>query len=252
MIQIYATEEHIPLLHDMITGEFRLHELVEICNFLEKKPDFNAFHLIVRPNKGIFQTIDWQNALPPYILPEEIPFNRENLLGLVYAKLGNWERVQSLLAGNQALLHELGLIRRLQTGEALDIAELHSDFHPFEEYRFCHNAAIFLHYAADETHFDPQKTAYFYQEAIKTALDDEHAAFSSKHYATFLTDLGKLTEAAQVLNNCLPSVLSNEGLLEIKAAQTQVWMKQLTVPYDPVLLEKLIQTLWVLTKNLPA
>lgn len=244
MIYIYTTEEHIPLLRDIIAGEFRLDELVEVCDLLKNKPAFHAFHLIVKPQKGIFQTIDWQNALPPYILPEEIPFSQENLLGLVYAKLGNWERVQTLLADNHALLHELSFIGRLKTGEVMDTSELHSDFQPFEEYRFCHNAAIVHHYAADETRFDAAKTAYFYQEAIKTALDDEHAAFSSKHYASFLADTGNLAEAERVLLQCLPSVLSDEGLLEIKTAQTQVWMKQLTVPYDPVLLEKLKQTLW--------
>jgi hypothetical protein len=244
MMYIYTTEEHIPLLQNIIAGEFRLDELVEICDLLKNKPAFHAFHLIVKPQKGIFQTIDWHNALPPYILPEEIPFSPENLLALVYAKLGNWERVQTLLANNHALLHELGFIGRLQNGEVIETSELHSDFQPFEEYRFCHNAAIVHHYASDETRFDATKTAYFYQEAIKTALDDEHAAFSSKHYATFLTDIGNLPEAEKVLQQCVPSVLSDEGLLEIKTAQTQVWMKQLTVPYDPVLLEKLKQTLW--------
>ncbi len=249
MIYIYTTEEYIPLLSSIVDEEFRLNELVEICDMLKRKPEFSAFHLIVRPQKGIFQTIDWHNALPPYILPEEIPFSRDNFLGLIYAKLGNWERVQSLLGNNHGLLHELGFTARLQAGEAIEATELHSDFHPFEEYRFCHNAAILHHYASDESRFDAEKTAYFYREAIKTALDDEHAAFSSKHYATFLTDMGNLAEAERVLQQCLPSVLSDEGLIEIKAAQTQVWMKQLTVPYDPVLLEKLKQTLWEVLEN---
>ncbi|NJL77333.1 MAG: hypothetical protein HC892_22205 [Saprospiraceae bacterium] len=165
MIYIYAEDKHIPSIRSIIETEFRLSELVTINNLSEKQPEFNAFHFVIN-SKGdaITHLIDWQNAMPSYILPEEIPFNKHNLLALVYNKLGNQERAFDLLQNNPALKHELSLVARIQAGQPTDSNELHSDFHPFEEYRFCHNTAILNHYTLDEARFDADKHAIFIEK----------------------------------------------------------------------------------------
>ncbi|HNL38111.1 MAG TPA: hypothetical protein PKH43_03235 [Saprospiraceae bacterium] len=228
-----------------IAGEERLDELVNVYDLLEHKPGFSAMHLIVRQRQGIVLPIDWQNALPPFLLPEEIPFERDTLLGIIFSRLGNDEKARHYLAAKYpALLYELNIISRLCNGRTVSPSELHSDFRPFEEYRFCHNSAILYHYAANDSDFDPNKTRYFYEEAIQAAPNDEYGAFSTKNFATFLTDFGELDEAERLLQLSLPTVLSDEGAHELKAALCQVWLKKLTVPYDRNLLERLKATLW--------
>lgn len=244
MIDVFTTSELIPQLQEWIAAEDQLDELVSVYDLLEKKPAFSAMQLIVRPKKGIMHAIDWMNTLPPYILPEEIDLSRETFMGLIFAKLGNYPRAEQWLSKEAGLLHELSMIAGLQAGVALDSSDLQCDFRPFEEYRLYHNTAILHHYAATEASFDPEKTRYFYEEALNAAPNGEYAAFSSKHLAAFLSDMGQQEEAAKVLEQALPAALSDEAGFELKSGLTQIWLKQLTVPYDPVLLERLKHTLW--------
>ncbi|NUN99544.1 MAG: hypothetical protein HUU01_02890, partial [Saprospiraceae bacterium] len=244
MLSIYASAELIPEIKQYIAEEQRLDELIAVHDFLSVRPPSGAMHFMVRPGQGMMHPIDWQNMLPPYLLPEEIPFNRENFLGLVFAKLGNEEKTESWLTGNKTLLRELNLIARLQQGAPADPADLISNGHPFEEYRFCHNSAVLHHYGATEDNFDPNKTHYFYQEALNCAPNGEHAAFTSKHFAGFLLDMGEISQAEQILQQALPHALSDDALIELKAMLCQVWVKKLTVPYDQALLENLKNLLW--------
>lgn len=244
MISIFAESDLIPVIRQYLAEEYRLEELVAVHDFLSAKPAPSAFHFIVRTKQGITHPVDWQNTLPPYLLPEEIPFNRENLLGLIFARLGNSEKMAAYLAGNKTLLHELDLISRIQQGAPADPSELHSDFQPFEEYRFCHNSAVLHHYAATEANFDPGKAHYFYQEAINCAPNGEHAAFTTKHFASFLLDMNETDLAGQVIEQALPYALSDDAVMELKAVLCNVWMKKLVVPYDQSLLENLKNTLW--------
>lgn len=244
MVSIFATSEILPDVQNCIAQEDRLDELVAVLDLLEHRPGFSGMNLIVRPKQGIVHPIDWENTWPPYLMPEETSFSCDHLLGFVFAKLGNWAQSQRYLAHNRALWCELEMVARLQSGQPANPTDLHSDFHPFEEYRFCHNSAILHHYAATEASFDPNKTAYFYEEALKAAPNEEYAAFTAKHYAAFLTDWEDLGRAERVLRQHLPLVLSEEAGIALKTGLCQVWMKQLRVPYDPALLEALKNTLW--------
>lgn len=244
MLTVYTTPEFLEPLQAVVNQEFRLSELVHICDLLTHRPAAGAYHLVVRPKQGISHPIDWRNELPPYLLPENIPYNEANFLGLIYAKLGNFERAQQLLTQNPTLLQELQCVAQLQAGYPLSVNALQTDFQPFEEYRFCHNAAILHHYASEETAFDAAKTHYFYQEAMQLAPSDEYAAFSAKHWATLALDLGDLAQAKHILKQTELLELSTEARMELKSTQVQLWMKALTVPYDPELLARLKTALW--------
>ncbi len=244
MLSLFATAETIPAVRSVIESVYRLDELVEIKDMLTEKPDATAFHIIVRQKDGIRQTIDWYNVSPPYLLPEEIPFNDQNLLGLVFARLGNFEKACEYLEQNVLLLNDVRILHRLQNGSPVDPAQLTSDFSAFEEYRFCHNSAILHHYAASERSFDPDKTRYFYREALNSAPNGEYYAFTARHFATFLTDTGDLLQAETTLQQAIPMALSDDAPPELKAGLCQVWMKKLVVPYDTALLDNLKNTLW--------
>jgi tetratricopeptide (TPR) repeat protein len=243
MITIYATPEQLDAVREIISREERLDEWVQIRDFLLEKPQLSAYSLIVRQH-AIAQPIDWQNVQPPYLLPEEIAFNPEHLLGLVFARLGNYARSRELLLSNPLLSREIDLIQRLQQGIPTQAESLNSDFSPFEEYRFCHNAALLHHYAASEEDFDPDKARYFYREALNSAPNGEYFAFTAKQYAAFLQDMDEPEIAEHLLEDALKNAFSDEAATELKAALCQVWMKKLVAPYDPLLLDRLKEVLW--------
>ena len=243
MITIYTSPELLDTARQVIAQEYRLDEWVRVVDFLIEKPALSAYSLILRRDH-IAPVIDWQNVLPPYLLPEEIPFKPEHLLALVYAKLGNYERAYELLEQSPLLANEIDLINRLQNGIATSPESLQTDLSPFEEYRFCHNSAILHHYAATEQSFDPDKTRYFYREALQAAPNGEFYAFTAKQYVAFLQDMDEPEVAEQLLVDALQQALSDDAITELKASQCSVWLKKLVAPYDPILLEQLKNTLW--------
>ena len=244
MITIFTQSELVTELRQMIASEPRLDELVTVADLLDQKPEPSGYHLIVRKKSGIVHPIDWYNVLPPYLLPEEIELNAANLLGLVFARLGNYEKAYTYLHDNQVLLNDIDIINCLQNGIPVDAARLTSDFKPFEEYRFCHNSAILHHYAASEHSFDADKTRYFYREAMNSAPNGEYYAFTARQYAIFLTDLGDLLQAEHLLDDAIKTALSDDAVPELKAVLCGVWMKKLVLPYDVDLLGNLKNTLW--------
>ncbi|MEI6412121.1 MAG: hypothetical protein WCR52_22205 [Bacteroidota bacterium] len=244
MLSIYTTADLIPNLQAIIAQEDRLDELVTIKDILDEKPESSAYNLIVRAKTGIAHPIDWYNLAPPYLMPEEIEPSAQNLLGLIFAKLGNYEKAYDLLAHNRMLLNDIDIINRLQQGHPADPGTLSADLSPFEEYRLYHNSAILHHYAATEQTFNQKKTLYFYEEALKSAPNGEYNAFTAKQFATFLTDQGELEGAERLLQDALRDAQSDDATLELKAGLCNVWMKKMVVPYDAALLERLKTTLW--------
>ena len=158
---------------------------------------------------------------------------------MVFARLGNYARSYELLLSNPLLSREINLIQRLQQGIPTRAESLNSDLSPFEEYRFCHNAALLHHYAASEEDFDPDKARYFYREALNSAPNGEYFAFTAKQYSAFLQDMDEPEIAEHLLEDALKNDLSDEAATELKAALCQVWMKKLVAPYDTLLLDRL-------------
>lgn len=244
MLSIYATTEYHDQLNEIIRKEYRLDELVEVVDSLSQKPEAGALSILIKKGKITFP-LDWKNQLPPYLLPEDIPLLDHNLLGILFFRLNNTEKGgEYLLKKNPGLYKELDIHHRLQQGRPVNTEELSSHYSPYEEYRLMHNRAILGHYGSAQQAFDPEKIFYFYGEAIGTAPHDDFHAFTLRHCALLLIDLGMTEEADQLLNELDRSNLSEEALTEIKHTQAQSWLRQLAVPYDQEMLAKLKDTLW--------
>jgi tetratricopeptide (TPR) repeat protein len=244
MVSIYAPVDFHQRLNDIIQQEERLIELVRLVDYLEERPVQSADNLLVKKDE-IWPLIDWYNILPPFLLPESIPLNASNLLGLVYAKLHNYEKAYALLRDNNpSLLKEIDFINRLQQGLSVLPGELGSLYTPFEEYRLMHNQAIVIHYAVEEKDFDLNKAKYFYLEALQAAPNDEYRAYTARQFAALLMDSHEVEDAERVLNALLAGDLSTEARTSLKQVLCQVWMQQLSVPYDNARLEQLKKTLW--------
>lgn len=249
MFSIFATTEKIETVNEIINAVDRLSELVSVFDSMEVVPESSGNSLIVN-SKGILQPIDWHNVGPPYLLPNPLDFDKEQLLGLVFSKLGNGEKAWSYLKDNEQLQFDIGMVNRLQHGyqiEAEVLAELlkpQGQTDAFEWYRVQHNAATVRHYGYLDEQISFSEVADFYQKALDLAPNSEYKAFSVKHFATLLLDAGELEQAINMLETSIEEAISEDAKYGLKVVLTNVWMKKLTVPYDTGLLARLKDTLW--------
>ncbi|MEM6321941.1 MAG: hypothetical protein AAF960_30055, partial [Bacteroidota bacterium] len=249
---IFATTKFHTQLDQIIQQEDRLSELVDIYDILSKRPTPSANTILIK-NGAIAFPIDWYNVQPPFLLPETVELTEANLLAVIFSKLNNYEKAYAYLqTANPSLFVELDFINRLQQGISIDPRELTTHYSPFEEYRLMHNQAILRYYGATPDNFDLEKTIYFFQEAIKTAPNEEYAAYSARQFALLQIDLQKPTQAVDLLESVDPTNLSKAAKLEIQHTLCQTWMRQLTVPYDQELLAKLKTSLWEILQQYEA
>ncbi|MBX3256260.1 MAG: hypothetical protein KF862_19135 [Chitinophagaceae bacterium] len=230
MITINIPEHMLPQIREIISSEFRLHELVHITTQHEE-PD------IIVTGEVIHVTPDWKNMQPP-VLFSSSRFTAQNLLGLIYVKLNNYEKAYPLLQAEPVLLNQADMMNRLQNG--LDILFRDND----KAYIPLHNKAVIHHYTLFEIpkHIEELKAEYI--AAIQKARTPELAAFTTKHYALLLTDAGQLEEAEELLEKQLRKTLPLCAAIEVKHTLCVIWLKQLAVPYNETKLEKHKQYLW--------
>lgn len=255
MLSIFATTEHINTIHEIIQLEDRLSELVSVYDVMEHAPSASGHSLVVN-SRGLLQPIDWHNVSPPYLLSNPLPLEKDILLGLIFSRLGNGEKAWHYLKNKELLQFDIGMITRLQHGYQIDINEFSLMLNTldqqddFESYRSQHNAAIVRHYGYVEEAMEMQAVQRLYQAAMEQAPNQEYKAFTAKHFATFLLDADDLQQAEAVLAVAIQDAISEDAKYELKSVLTNVWMKKLTVPYDPFLVGELKNTLWEVLQNL--
>ena len=244
MLSIFAPTKYHQDITAYIQAEFRLEELVRIVDYLEERPIQQANNLLVRED-AVFPLLDWYNLQPPYILPESLPLDVSHLLGMIFAKLNNFEKTFGYLSeSNPSLFRELDFINRMQQNIAIDPQELLAAYTPFDEYRLMHNQAVVRHYTSEERYFEIDKIKYFYLEALQAAPNAEYRAFSARHFALLLLDRGEFDDAQRLIKAAQSPELSLEAKTALTHTLCQIWMAQLTVPYDPNLLQQLKGNLW--------
>lgn len=249
MLEIFASDHTLEQVKSIIESEDRLDELVAIHRSMEQVPHASAHTLIV-DSRGISFPLDWHNLAPPYLFSQTLPLDATTLLGIIFSKLDNGEKAWHYLQHQPALLFDAGIISRLQYGYEIDLEELSAiaarkePATAFEKYRRAHNAAIVRHYGYINSSVQIETLQALYQEALSLAPNDEYRAFSLKHYLGFLLDGGDTGSAEEMLTEQMEKPLSEAARYSLKGMLTDTWMKQLTVPYDQEMLQRLKQTLW--------
>ena len=242
MLTIYAATKYHSEIARALDREDRLRELVSIVDYTEQRPIPSADSLIVRGD-AICPVLDWYDASPPYLLAEEIDLTDEYLLGLVFAKLDNYERVYFYLADvNPVLNHELDVVNRLRHGLTIDPGDLASGLGSYDEYRLMHNHAIVQHYGTEAA--DPERTQFYYVEALDLAPTGEHRAFTAYHFAALLTDMGAQDDAARVLAVGLASAESPEAKAALRFARAQARLATADPQSGPTDLAPIKEDLW--------
>lgn len=245
MLSVYVTTEQRKFVEQAIAKEDRLSELVAIHSLLESKPPSND-SIILLDSRGISQPLDWENTSSPYLMQESWPADEAILLGLIFSKLDNGEKAWAYLNGKTELLFDVGVKSRLKYGYQLDLSEFESNKAEdgYEAYRNAHNLAIVQHYGYLTSQPDLQAVESHYTKALDLVPSPELAAYTVKEYATLLIDTEQVDKAVELLNQYLEGSISDAAQFSLKAVLTNAWMKQLTVPYDPTLVENLKNTLW--------
>ncbi|MCU0449818.1 MAG: hypothetical protein MUC97_08220 [Bernardetiaceae bacterium] len=241
LLNIYTLAPLASQVAQIIGQEPRLGELVGIRLMPEYYPVPDSHSLIV-DEEGIIVPLDWYNETPPFQFAQPLAFTGPHLLGLVYARLSNYQRAYELLA-RLPLLVEVDLLNRLQHGATLPLGEFTApEEGPFARYRAAHNQAVLMHYG--QLPADLEEVKRQYHTAGGLAPNDELRAYTARHYAALLADHGQWAEAEQLLPLAISYALSDEGKIALKDLLYHVWLAQLTVPYHPGRLEQLKTTLW--------
>ncbi|RZS98555.1 hypothetical protein [Cecembia calidifontis] len=241
MIKLFC---HIGLweeIKDAVYFDFKIQEWIEFADIETMKPSASANHLIV--DKGyITLPVDWQNAMPPYLLPEKILFSEKALLALVMIRLGEFEKSLQLISFSPTLKSEFQIIIGLMEGGEIDpwLISVES-YVEFDDYRLMHNHAVVRHYGHVT---DPAKVDYYYQEATMSAPTEEYAAFSAFHYFNYLFDEGRFAEAEGQLRRIHTAEISQEGKMKIQATLAHLSTQLLSPPYDEEGLTVLKDKLW--------
>lgn len=245
MINIYTTDKYKNELLEIITSEPRLIELVEIKDLFEELPKPSALSLIV-DGDGMKQPLDWHKQLPPYLLPKTMMVDDHILLGLVYMKLGNFEKAHHFLQNHTTLWAEIDFIRKLQLGLKADPSHLAVEtYQPYDDYRLMHNNAIVRLYATQEGQHQSPKIDYYFREAIDNSPNEEYMAWSTVQYVSYLLDQSKWEEARKMLSRIEKDQISKAGKIELTYQGCQVDMHTLSPPYDQDKLARLKDNLWL-------
>ncbi len=227
MLSIFATTDTIEKVRAIIARPARLGELVTVAD-ADQQPAFTSgWHLRVEAQQILFP-LDWQNALPPYLLPDALPFDEAHLLGAVYGKLGNLAMAAQHLGDGHPLYQAFAAAYALQYDGLTPSDAPTADASP---YRVAHNRAIATHYGSAVADTALSELDTLYREAAQQAPDADRQAFTTRHWATLWLDAGQPAQAAALLTACPEGSAVARTVLRTLLAQA--WHEQLDLSPDP-------------------
>ena len=89
MLTILTKTNNETIIKSIIHSIDRLNELVEIVTNENLAQSSNK--ILVISDNLISASLDWNDTEPPYLFPE-LSFSKENLLGIIFYKLGNHQK----------------------------------------------------------------------------------------------------------------------------------------------------------------
>ena len=232
MLTILTTTNHNQQVVDIVATINRLDELVKITADINNF-DTNAKLLIVEDGE-IKTGLDWHDTKPPYIFPTT-EFSADNLLALVFYKLGNHQKAFEIVSNKNDLYHHLLIATHLQFG--YDISEEHINFLKEQS---LHNLAIVYNYGAMLKPETMQTIQNTFESALQEASNDESKLFSVKHYTNFLIDNGHLLDAEKLIKSVIEKAISEEAKNALQVQLSTALMAQIRVPYNQEKLQEIL------------
>ncbi|MEL6557422.1 MAG: hypothetical protein AAFQ94_04515 [Bacteroidota bacterium] len=231
MIHLY-TDQYRDEIERVLSNIEGLSEAVIIKPMIDLDAESN--HVLVTDQ--IIVPIPWNSTEPP-ILFEPIPFQVNDLIAILLTKL-MYEQEALNFCDNEVLRTTIKCRLQLRDME-----------HKIGDLQFDENSAVAIHnhavLAQYARHFyNNSSTENLYENAIKRASSEVFAAFTAKHYATFLMDSGSYSEAESLLRKY-------QGMAQIESANfylqldlINVLMASRLLPYQKHYAEEIKQLIW--------
>ena len=191
MITILTTTDIYQKVQMAIASVDRLDELVSITEHADTIKDHKS---LVIDSDEITIPLDWYDLEPPYVFPKT-SLSQENLLALVFYKLGNHQKAFEFISEENPLYHHLLIATHLHFGY-----EISADMVDFCSNTSLHNTAILGYYGVVEKPRDFNELQNGFAKALSNAENDEIKVFTAKHYLNLLLDAGDLDKAKQFDN----------------------------------------------------
>ncbi|WP_412560597.1 hypothetical protein [Winogradskyella sp. MIT101101] len=211
-------------IENSINSIDRLNELVTIVT--EESQLKEAQKILVVSENDISASLDWDDTEPPYLFPD-IEFSQENLLAMVFYKLGNHQKAFEFISEENSLHNHLLIATHLQFGYAIN-----EDMQAFAKETSQHNNCIIEQYGNVVSQCDSNQLKALYTEALANASNDELRLFTIKHFVNFLLDANAYQEAEKILRLSLPKAISEASKNAINSLLANTLMAQLKMPYN--------------------
>jgi len=221
MISILTTTKYKHRISKIIDSVNRLSELIYLVDRGELIAETSKIILV--ENDVIIIPVDWFEREPPFIF-QNIPFNSENLLAIIFYKLGNHQKAFEFVKENDSVYNELLTATYLQFG--YEISE-----EMFSKLDRLHNKCIVEHYGKYISSDKKFELSDQYQQAIDIAKNPEIKAFTVKHYCDLLLDSGSFKEAELLLRSNIEKNISENAKNALNIQLAYALMAQLKLPY---------------------
>ena len=225
MLSIFSITEYLEEVKEITVSVDRLDELVTV--FDDSNTDFqgNQKVLIVN-NDGIHCALDWHDTEPPYNFGP-VEFSEKSLLALIFFKIGNHQKAFEYIAEGSDLYCHFLVVFNLLSGQQITGDQLE-----FLNRTSAHNCAVVAHYGNTEDDFSFSQLGELYEEALKSAENDELKIYSAKHFISLLLDNGLNDKAMEVVAEMEPFIISEESKVTLLGLKSSMMMAELTIPYD--------------------
>lgn len=221
MITILTTTKYVNPIAEAIETVDRLHELVAVVCDTDTIDAVSK--LLIVEEDTIRTPLDWYETEPPYIFPV-IAFSSENLLALLFYKLGNHQKAFEFISEENELYPHLLIATQLQFGYEIS-EELYS------KETLLHNSCVIQHYGNVANTCSAAELKIMYETAINTAENGDINIYTAKHYSNFLLDGNAYQEAETLLRSLQNKAISPEAIHILQIQLASALMAQLKLPY---------------------
>lgn len=223
MITILTTTDSFLQIESCINTIERLNELVVITT----DEALNSAHKLIKvENDAIFLGIDWNDTEPPYLFPTS-PFTDNNLLALVFYKLGNHQKAFEFVSEQDELHQHLLILANLLYDYTITNEQIQ-----FLENTSTHNLAIVYNFGIISSPVDKKTIQNAYEAALINAETNSLKLFSIKQYVNFLLDYGFYSDAEILTRSVQQIAVSEEEENAMNHILSSALMAQVALPYN--------------------
>ena len=237
-ITIYITPQSLSEITTIVATEDRLDEFIAI----NTGSDNNVYGDSILIENGMIKTFPlWDDTKLPVLLPLDISFGKDNLLGVIFYLLGNYEKAYQYFKGDIILQACTEASSNLMHGEIVEDSSLTKFAQNKSDQTALHNLAIATQYGDTNAMFHDVNTLY--KEALEFPLNEETReilAYTTKQYALFLADANLYHEAIEILEAYKENeFLSPLATVNVLALLTHLHVKGLSQPYNDKLIKQI-------------